>query len=368
MRPPWRSSSLPPAQQQQEVQPTTSTKATTITPAQNNPFIPFSTNVSASSSSRLFLVGSTVGPIVDSLHNQCLLEYHVLPINIASPVLSLSSSSSSLPPPPPPPAFIFSSSWTVPPLLGVAYIVLGAVLPRLIEKILATVTSPSTATTTTTQNTMLESSTPSFVTTDDEDYDDGDEIRLKQQQHELFQKAVVAVITTALIIKVSELLETHALEVPPLASLPSSAPSSSSTSSFAVLIGMALVQWFVLDRTIVSLLAASITSIGGPLSELPFVGHGVWTYLESAGDYFPLKDVGIVRDSIIPQSWWTFLFGTSDYENLALSSLTGPCYFAVCMDAIALGRYFDSLSVGAVATPDRNQEPIINGAVRENRK
>ena len=360
MRPPWRSSSFSPVLQQQQgqVQPPTPTEATTI-------------SSSSSSLPRLFLVGSTVGPIVDSLHNQCLLEYHVLPINIASPVLSLSSSSSSLPPPPPPPAFIFSSSWTVPPLLGVAYIVLGVVLPRLIEKILAAGTSASTASVT---------STAEFVTTDDEDYDDDNsnstQIKQQQQQHELFQKAIVAVITTALIIKTSELLETRALEVPPLASLPSSAsppfsilssfvPSSSSSSSFLVLIAMALVQWFVLDRTMVSLLAASVTSIGGPLSELPFVGHGVWTYLESAGDYFPLKDVGIVRDSIIPQSWWTFLFGTSDYENLALSSLTGPCYFAVCMDAIALGRYFDSLSVGAVATPDRNPEPNVNGAATE---
>jgi len=186
----------------------------------------------------------------------------------------------------------------------------------------------------------------------------------------------VAVATTALIIKVSELLETHALEVPPLALPPSASSSESlpslmpSSSSFVVLILMALVQWFVLDRTIVSLLVASITSIGGPLSELPFVGHGVWTYLDSAGDYFPLKEEGILRDAIqgattisnnnnniIPQSWWTFFFGTSDYENLALSSLTGPCYFAVCMDAIALGRYFDSLS-GAATFFDSGPEPV----------
>jgi hypothetical protein len=30
-----------------------------------------------------------------------------------------------------------------------------------------------------------------------------------------------------------------------------------------------------------------------------------------------------------------------NYQDLALSSITGPCYFAVTMDAIALGRWFD---------------------------
>jgi hypothetical protein len=33
-----------------------------------------------------------------------------------------------------------------------------------------------------------------------------------------------------------------------------------------------------------------------------------------------------------------------EYKELAISSITGPCYFAVTLDAIALGRYFNERS------------------------
>eukprot|EP00543_Licmophora_paradoxa_P018439 CAMPEP_0202470410 /NCGR_PEP_ID=MMETSP1360-20130828/81531_1 /ASSEMBLY_ACC=CAM_ASM_000848 /TAXON_ID=515479 /ORGANISM="Licmophora paradoxa, Strain CCMP2313" /LENGTH=53 /DNA_ID=CAMNT_0049096107 /DNA_START=32 /DNA_END=190 /DNA_ORIENTATION=- len=49
----------------------------------------------------------------------------------------------------------------------------------------------------------------------------------------------------------------------------------------------ALAQWLVLDGTPAALLAATITSVGGPLSELPFVANGFWHYLPEAGDYLP---------------------------------------------------------------------------------
>ena len=89
-----------------------------------------------------------------------------------------------------------------------------------------------------------------------------------------------------------------------------------------------------MDGTIVALLLATITALGGPLSELPFVAFGVWEYLPSASDYFPLEQWPIAS-----------ILGGDEYSHLALSSITGPCYFAVTMDAIALGRWFDATTV-----------------------
>lgn len=138
-------------------------------------------------------------------------------------------------------------------------------------------------------------------------------------QKTLRNKAILAVLSTALIIRLSEFLQTQQ-------------PLSGDDGLFLNLNNIimniaALSQWAILDRTVPALLSASITSVGGPLSELPFVANGFWHYIPSASDYFPLQD--------------TFLSKTYDI-NLALSSITGPCYFAVTMDAIALGRWFDS--------------------------
>ena len=101
----------------------------------------------------------------------------------------------------------------------------------------------------------------------------------------------------------------------------------------------ALVQWIVLDGSLSALLSASITSIGGPLSELPFVGYGIWEYLDSSKDYFPLQNIQQYVNNIPLLS---LILNGDNYSNLGLSSITGPCYFAVTMDAIALGRWFDS--------------------------
>jgi hypothetical protein len=78
----------------------------------------------------------------------------------------------------------------------------------------------------------------------------------------------------------------------------------------------------------------------GPLSELPFVAHGFWHYLPQASDYLPLANVPQNVGDVF--TWLALLVG-DNYRDLALSSITGPCYFAVTMDAIALGRWFDSL-------------------------
>ena len=57
-------------------------------------------------------------------------------------------------------------------------------------------------------------------------------------------------------------------------------------------------------------------AVAGPLAEIPFMQLGCWHYYSP--DYFP--------------------FGQ---DLPGLSSLTGPCYFAVTQDAQALGRPFD---------------------------
>lgn len=74
--------------------------------------------------------------------------------------------------------------------------------------------------------------------------------------------------------------------------------------------------------------------IAGPLSEIPFVSSGLWHYISEAADYHPLRTA---PDSIS----WLLAFCGIDRE-VSLSSITGPCYFAVATDAIALGRWFDS--------------------------
>ena len=111
-------------------------------------------------------------------------------------------------------------------------------------------------------------------------------------------------------------------------------------------------QWAILDGTISSLIIASITSIGGPLSELPFVANGVWEYVDQAADYFPLLNVvpNSSNNSININSLLQIVLG-ENYQTLALSSITGPCYFAVTMDAIALGRWFDS----TIETDDQDE-------------
>lgn len=303
-----------------------------------------------STTAKLFATGFTVGPIVDSLHNQCLLRYGVLPINLEWPVPFLRENENALvdiaiggsggnavdnyP-------YFFCSSWTVPPLLGFAYVVLGLIFPRIVEATLESLSNQKlqeqASTTTTTSLVVDESSLspPSFS---------------PSSSPQLRTRALLAVTTTAMIIKLSEFLETHpglfdGFEV--FHKHPESA-----FVSLMVMISAALIQWAVLDGSIVALLVASVTAIGGPLAELPFVGHGVWTYLEGAGDYLPLQNVfpgvaatastatGEGHDLLLQIA--AVLFGTTDYQDLALSSITGPCYFAVAMDAIALGRWFDA--------------------------
>ena len=260
---------------------------------------------SAPAAAKLFVTGATVGPIVDSLHNQCLLEYHIAPVTVDWPS-ALGTLDGSL----------LASSWTVPPLLGIAYLVLGGILPRLFQLLIdATSNTKSIG-----EKNVLPVDISQSGTTSGS----------RNSISALRTRAAVAVTTTALIIKLSEYLETHPTVTDGLP-----IGSSPAEQHIAVLLVAALAQWATLDGTLAALLAASITSLVGPLSELPFVAYGFWEYLSQSGDYLPLEHVAF------GSGLWQFLLG-DNYQHLALSSITGPCYFAVTMDAIALGRWFDA--------------------------
>jgi len=251
-----------------------------------------------------------VGPLVDSIHNQCLLEYDILPITVSQNALQLPSFLSSTNAPAAATTAaepILCTSWLIPPLLGVAYVVLGGILPRITENVIV---APTRKAFNLPQQPLDNNAKPTS----------------EQQQI----RAYFAVVTTVLIIKLSELLQTQSLFLLPDGSYPE--------QSLSIMLFAALSQWLLLDGTPAALLAASITSIGGPLSELPFVALGAWHYIPSASDYLPLSSIaeGGLLDTVASR-----VLGDG-YDRLALSSITGPCYFAVTMDSIALGRWFDA--------------------------
>ena len=245
---------------------------------------------------RLGATGFVVGPLVDSLHNQCLLKYDVAPITLPS---SLSSSVDPL----------LASSWVVPPLLAFAYIVLGYILPRIIEFL----------------------PIPKEDRLDEDDFNENNEGRNTQQ---LRNKALLAVSSTAAIIKLSEVLQTHATF-----QLGAIVLNMDAGMKLQLMALADACQWVILDRTPAALIAATVTAFGGPLSELPFVSAGFWEYIPQAADYTPLA---MIQPGGAVEGLLSSAFG-ENYRDLTLSSITGPCYFAVTLDAIALARYFYSM-------------------------
>ena len=162
------------------------------------------------------------------------------------------------------------TSVLVPPLLAIAYALLGSWLPALLEPL----TGPGSV---------------------------GNLPLLRPQP---LVRAVLAVASTCFIIKSSELLLV-----------------TGATSALLVLSLLALLQWAALDGRTSSLVLALLAGFLGPLAELPLIYLGAWHYI--APDYWPLTFLGLG-----PGSW------------AGLSMVTGPCYFAVTTDAIALGRLF----------------------------
>jgi hypothetical protein len=246
--------------------------------------------------------------MVDGLHNQCLLEYQYAPI-YWSASLKLSQESELL--------FSFHSSWIVVPLLGIAYVVLGALLPRVVAWLAVQ-----------TQDRMRATNVHSAPILT--------EVSKKDDIQSTRNRAFAAIVTTAMIVGLSAYLQTHPVSTFSSGFFGTDGPGQ---QNLLILAALALLQWFILDGTVVSLVVAAITSVGGPLAELPFVSHGIWTYLPTASDYHPLQsfDEGLFRSAL------TAILG-SHYQDLGIASITGPCYFAVAMDAIAIGRWFDTLA------------------------
>lgn len=245
---------------------------------------------------KLFVAGSTLGPLVDSLHNQCLLTYDFAPIVLNLPHASHES---------PSPEHLFISSWAVPPLLGFAYIVLGFILPSIFESLVGHVETKNVSN------------------------------GIPDTQDVLRTRAILAVSTTAAIIKLSEFLETHSGMSYQFNKYP---VVLDATTNIMIMMMADVLQWMALDRTIVGLLAATVTAVGGPLSELPFIANGFWHYNTNAADYLPLGDI-----TFQPGGYMDVLVSNvlgENYKELSLSAITGPCYFAVTLDAIALGKYF----------------------------
>lgn len=292
--------------------------------------------LSTSTTAKLFATGFTVGPIVDSLHNQCLLRYDVLPISLEWPTVlhqnqhvlgNIVSSSSTVDGYP----YFFCSSWIVPPLLGFAYVVLGGLLPRLLELMQGSLQNKNQQGTYTTTATGMKPSPASPLSS-------------SSSSQQLRTRAILAVTTTAMIIKLSEFLETHPGII--------GGASEPISVSLLLMILACISQWALLDGSIAAFFLATITAIGGPLAELPFVGHGAWTYIDQAADYFPLHNFATPENNnLLLVQTIQALLGTSNYQDLALSSITGPCYFAVAMDAIALGRWFDASASTSSPSP-----------------
>lgn len=354
------------------------------------------TGLSLCTAGKLFGVGFTIGPLVDSLHNQCLLRYDYAPIYIPFPSASafatggtewgVVSSSISISTDPLPVTvaaavasiegsgggaggseWLLATSWAVPPLLGVAYVVLGGVLPRLLQWLLHDRRKSQRTGHSNNDDGMTIPTTSSGTTT----------TTTKVSSENLQLRAILAVFTTAAIIKLSAFLELHptfvtdslgdyidfldhsSYRINTMGSSSSILVDVSTTVSRADVVLLALValgQWALLDGTLVALCVATMAAFGGPLSELPFVAAGFWHYLPTAGDYMPLQGfqmeatattatttLGSSPSSIVQFCNQLLQVGLGpDYASLAISSITGPCYFAVTMDAIAIGRWFDS--------------------------
>jgi hypothetical protein len=340
---------------------------------------------------KLFITGSTIGPIVDSLHNQCLLQYDRAPINIPMPTLpsSLSSLSSSIG------AsigtdistdvstdvstsitndYLFCSSWYIPLLLGIAYVVLGLILPNIMEYIVQQImtisdndvsdASDKSSTDEKMTNAKKRLQRRNGINTNDTNKNANTNTNSNNNDNVTFlrKRAILAVTTTALIIKLSDLLQTHPdfissyfqfdtidIDIDIMNNSNSNSNSNNNNNidnakiNLTIMIIAASTQWLLLDGTLPSLLSAILVSIGGPLSELPFVATGFWHYIPSAADYVPLANVNLdIR--------------IQEYKDLALSSITGPCYFAVTMDAIALGRWFQCSSSSIDSDIDSNSD------------
>lgn len=177
---------------------------------------------------KLACTGAIVGTGCDALHNQAILAYDRFPVHFELGIGSV------------------STSLLVPPLLALAYGVIGGVLPRLTSGI------------------------------------SGGRLLLPIRSSR--ERALLAVLSTSCIIRASESLV--------------SAPLGPAVSFLFVL---ALAQWALLDGSLATLALAAFVSVGGPLAELPLLLSGSWHYLHPT--YFPLEALGVYRPGDPAGAW-----------------------------------------------------------------
>ena len=163
-------------------------------------------------------IGATLGTAVDGLHNQVLLTYAVLPVAVDTNVGSL------------------RTSLVVPPLLAIAYAVLGEAAPRVAAAALGAGAERSVG-----PGAALDAG----------------------------PRAVAAVLSTAALVRLSAF-----------------APALFGDDALAVLAACAGVQWFLIDGTLAGLAVGLAAGALGPLAELPLIAAGWWSYI--APDYLPL--------------------------------------------------------------------------------
>ena len=208
----------------------------------NDNHSPFFWQPPASTATKLMMTGATVGTAVDSLHNQVLLEYHVAVVHVPSPFATNTDVQH----------WLLASSWTVPPLLAVAYLVLGAILPRVVQKLLSSVGNVVENNNT---RTNKEKKHRASVVKDIEQGTAAAPPPLTL----LRGRALWAVSTTAMIVKLSDVLERH-----PEFSL---SGINLDIQHLVILFTAAVVQWWTLDRTTAAFILAAVAAYGGPLGE-----------------------------------------------------------------------------------------------------
>jgi hypothetical protein len=160
-------------------------------------------------------LGASLGPSCDALHNQVLLVYDILPVQIE--------------------AFgnVAKSSLLIPPLLALTYCLLGGVFPALVGNVVGS-----------------------------------GQVPWQQSQGGSGTRAGLAVASTALIIKSSEVLAT------------AGAPAS---QALGMLVILALLQWAILDGAYASLVLAIVLSIGEWASDAEYARNHVFGPSSHAG-------------------------------------------------------------------------------------
>lgn len=185
---------------------------------------------------KLAIVGATVGPLVDAVHNKALLRYEFLDFSIGP----------------------ISTSLLVPVLLAVAYPLLGGVLPSIFEETIGT---------------GRLKGAPDFPP---------------------LPRAGAAVASTFGIVKISEIVKTA-----PIIGQGGALGNGFPPLQVFVLAVLCLIQWLVLDASYASLVEGFVVAFLGPLCELPFQAIGAWNYMAPPRSFQPFADVDWARISFV---------------------------------------------------------------------